>query len=202
MNYKNVVIAISAIFFLGGCATANVVVIQSANKLAQPYHLKHIHVLYVHPKRNVGVDQFGDERVTRVDHEAYLAHRRLADESLDKIPEAFEKIGISSDVIRIEGRVKQANSEGLQKLFSDKYEGPIVVVKPIAKTSCPYSHTKCITDFNVKVELLDTTSKNPTPVWRAEILAPSPTVILWSSGVAQEVARAMVEKMKVDKVID
>jgi len=198
MNSKNVVLVILAIFLLSACATANVT--QSANKLAQPYHLKHIHVLYVHPKLQAELDQFGDERVTRVEGESYRAHKMLADYSLDKIPEAFEKIGVSSDVIKIEGRVKQTNSEGLQKLFSDKYEGPILSVKPIAKTSCRYK--QCITDFNVRVELLDTTSKTPTPVWRAEIFAPSPTMLLRYSGVAQEVARAMVEKMKVDKVID
>jgi len=205
MNPKNVVLAILATFLLSACATANVT--QSAKKLAHPYRLKHIYVLYVHPKRQAELDQFGDERSTRVEGESYIEQKILAGYSLDKIPQAFEKVGISSHIIKIEGTLKQSSSADLHKHFSDQYEGPVLIVKPVATTvRKPASGLKdryWWTTFKVKVELLDTTSNTPTTVWQAVIVPTTPYfAVLRRLSEAEEIARVLVEKMKTDQVIE
>ncbi|MGZ8251192.1 MAG: hypothetical protein ACXW1P_02525 [Methylophilaceae bacterium] len=197
MNNKIVLLVVCTALILTGCAAE---VIHAEKKAGFNYHLEHIHIVYIQPKQS-------SEFLSRNAEHTKYAYTNLAKNTLEELPIAFQKIGITSHTVQIEKSSKRVTPDRLIELFPEKYEGPIMIIEPIyADTTCSYNlqgSGGCSTEFTVRSSLADFSSGKQKTVWSVTIALPPRTMYVFTySGVAEKLANKTLEKLKADKVLD
>lgn len=120
---------------------------------------------------------------------------------VEKLPQRFNDIGISSEAKSLPAASVPSNAAGYSNLFGDnKSNTPILFVNPTsASSTC--SSLGCQTSFVVQTNLID--PQTGKSIWFATISLPSQASVMSSySTVVDKLGEAILKRLRTDGIVE